>query len=52
MKRIKREGTVEELVGRARKLSPDARPQWGRLSARQILCHVTDVNHHFRQFGI
>jgi hypothetical protein len=43
MKRIKKVGTVEELVGRARKLSPDARPRWGRLSARQMLCHVTDV---------
>jgi DinB family protein len=40
---IKRGGTVEELVRRARKLSPDARPRWGRLSARQMLCHVTDV---------
>jgi hypothetical protein len=43
MKRIKKAGTVEELVGRARKLSPDARPRWGRLSAHQMLCHVTDV---------
>jgi hypothetical protein len=41
MKRIKKVGTVEELIGRARKLSPDARPRWGRLSARQMLCHVT-----------
>ena len=43
MKRIKRPGTVEELVSRARTLSPDARPRWGRLNARQMLCHVTDV---------
>ena len=43
MKRIKKAGTVEELVSRARSLTPDARPRWGRLSARQMLCHVTDV---------
>ena len=43
MKRIKKAGTVEELIRRARKLGPDTRPRWGRLNARQMLCHVTDV---------
>jgi Protein of unknown function (DUF1569) len=43
VKRIKKAGTVEELIRRARKLGPDARPRWGRLNARQMLCHVTDV---------
>jgi len=43
MKRLKKGGTVEELIGRARMLRPDARPRWGRLSARQMLCHVSDV---------
>jgi hypothetical protein len=43
VKRIKKPGTIEELIGRARKLSPESRPRWGRLNARQMLCHVTDV---------
>ena len=43
MKRIKKAGTVEDLMRRARRLSPDAPPRWGRLNARQMLCHVTDV---------
>ena len=43
MKRIKKAGTVEDLIRRARRLSPDAPPRWGRLNARQMLCHVTDV---------
>jgi hypothetical protein len=43
MKGIKTQGVVAELVGRARALSPDARPRWGSLTARQMLCHVGDV---------
>ena len=43
MKGIKTHGMVAELVARARKLSPDARPRWGRLNAHQMLCHVGDV---------
>jgi len=43
VKRIKKAGTVEDLIRRARRLSPDAPPRWGRLNARQMLCHVTDV---------
>ena len=43
MKRIKKPGAVEDLVGRARALSPDMRPRWGQLNARQMVCHVTDV---------
>jgi len=43
VKRIRKAGIVEELVGRARTLCPDARPRWGRLNARQMLCHVSDV---------
>ena len=43
MKGIKSDGVVPELVARARKLGPDARPRWGSLTARQMLCHVADV---------
>jgi hypothetical protein len=43
MKGIRIQGVVAELVGRARRLSPDARPRWGRLNAHQILSHVGDV---------
>jgi hypothetical protein len=43
MKGLKTEGVVAELIGRARTLSPDARPRWGSLTARQMLCHVGDV---------
>jgi Protein of unknown function (DUF1569) len=43
MKGIKTEGVVAELVGRARTLRPDARPRWGQLTARGMLCHVGDV---------
>jgi len=43
MKGIKTQGVVAELVGRASTLSPDARPRWGSLTARQMLCHVGDV---------
>jgi len=43
VKGIKSEGTVGELVARARNLKADARPRWGSLNAHQMLCHVADV---------
>jgi Protein of unknown function (DUF1569) len=43
VKGITSDGVVPELIGRARKLTPDTRPRWGSLTARQMLCHVGDV---------
>jgi hypothetical protein len=43
MKGLRTPGVVPELVARARALRPDARPRWGSLDARQMLCHVADV---------
>ena len=31
-----------EIVERMRKLSPDAKAQWGRMSAHQMVCHLAD----------
>lgn len=32
----------ESLLGRFRELTPEHRPLWGRLSAREMVCHLAD----------
>jgi hypothetical protein len=40
IKNVFEEQTVEELVGRINKLSPDQKPLWGKMNAAQMLAHL------------
>jgi hypothetical protein len=42
MKTLARESAKAELVGRLRNLRSDAPARWGRMSARQMVCHLAD----------
>lgn len=42
MKTLARERDRSELLQRIRNLRPDAPPRWGRMSAHQMVCHLTD----------
>jgi hypothetical protein len=35
--------TREEICARVAKLSPDARPQWGKFTSAQMLAHLNDA---------
>lgn len=35
--------TVAELHRRLDRLTPEARPEWGRMSAHQMVCHLADA---------
>lgn len=35
-----------ELVGRLRSLSPEATPRWGRMTAAQMVAHLSDQMRH------
>jgi hypothetical protein len=41
--------TVEVLTNALDGARPDANPEWGRMSAPQMLHHTA---HHFHQFGL
>ena len=36
-------GAADALVGRVRRLSPDRRPLWGRMSCVQMIVHAADA---------
>lgn len=40
IKNIFLSSTTEELIQRINKLSPDRRPQWGKMNASQMLAHL------------
>jgi hypothetical protein len=40
MKTLWREDVQRELASRIARLSPDAAPRWGRMSAQQMVCHL------------
>jgi hypothetical protein len=42
MKTLARECDRSELLLRIRAVRPDAPARWGRMSARQMVCHLTD----------
>jgi hypothetical protein len=42
MKTIARERYKAELVGRLATVRPDTAPRWGRMSAHQMVCHLSD----------
>jgi hypothetical protein len=42
MKTLARSGDRDELVHRLRRLRPDCERRWGRMSAHQMVCHLTD----------
>ena len=43
MKTLARAQERSEIVRRVRLVRADARPQWGRMSAPQMICHLSDV---------
>jgi Protein of unknown function (DUF1569) len=42
MKTLACERHRTEIVRRLRRLRPDLRPRWGRMSAHQMVCHLAD----------
>ena len=42
MKTLARHSDKDELVHRLRTVSPDSVRRWGRMSAHQMVCHVSD----------
>ena len=43
MKSLWQEPVREEVAGRLGRVAPDARPAWGRMTAPQMVAHVTDA---------
>ena len=43
MKTLSREQDCGELIERLNRLRADAHPQWGRMSAHQMICHCCDT---------
>src|ERR671915_119825 len=43
MKTLARSRDVAELRERVHRLHPEAVPRWGRMSAHQMVCHLTDA---------
>jgi hypothetical protein len=42
MKTVARLSDKDEIVRRLRVVGPDRRPRWGRMSAHQMICHLSD----------
>ena len=43
MKTLRRRADLEDLLDRLHRLRPDAPRQWGRMTAPQMVCHLTDA---------
>jgi hypothetical protein len=43
VKTLARADDRAEILRRVRLLSPEARPLWGRMSAPQVICHLSDA---------
>lgn len=43
MKTLWKQSDRDEIVQRIARLAPDARPTWGRMTAPQMLAHMTDA---------
>lgn len=43
MQSLWNEGAVDQLTARVRRLTPGQKPQWGRLSAAQVVAHLSDA---------
>ena len=43
MKTLRRRANFEEVLGRLHRLRPDSQRQWGRITAPQMVCHLTDA---------
>lgn len=43
MRSLGNERDRREIVERLARLHPDARPRWGRMSAHQMICHLSDA---------
>lgn len=42
MKSFSHEADVKEIITRLRRLRPDSRRRWGRMTPHQMLCHLCD----------
>jgi hypothetical protein len=45
MKSLGEPATRQSVLQRIARLEPGAKPRWGRMSAHQMLCHLTDSFH-------
>jgi hypothetical protein len=43
MKTLRRASDHAEVLARLRRLRPDSRRRWGRMTAPQMVCHLTDA---------
>jgi Protein of unknown function (DUF1569) len=43
MSTLARDRDTQEIVRRIRTLRPDTVPRWGRMSAHQVVCHLSDA---------
>jgi hypothetical protein len=43
MKTLARQRDKAEILGRLRALRPDSARRWGRMSAHQVVCHLSDA---------
>lgn len=43
MKRLRTPQDVDELGARVRRLTPESQRQWGRMTAGQMVCHLSDA---------
>mgnify|MGYP000909769133 CR=1 FL=1 len=46
MKSMANKADREELIARLKRIEPDTRPAWGRMSAPQMIVHLIDQMHH------
>ena len=42
MKSLNTDAARQEIVQRARRLTPDATPLWGKMNVAQMVCHITE----------
>ncbi len=42
MKTLAQPRTKDDIIRRVRRLRPDSSPHWGRMSAHQMVCHLSD----------
>ena len=45
VKTLRRASDTTEILGRLSRLDADARARWGRMSAHQMVCHLSDSMH-------
>ncbi|HLA91061.1 MAG TPA: DUF1569 domain-containing protein [Gemmatimonadaceae bacterium] len=46
MKTLANRTDVDVILARLRRLTPESRRRWGRMSAHEMLCHLADAHRH------